>query len=400
MDIISRKAYADKIDGWIGKQTVIALVGQRRVGKSFILKDFVNRHQGEPDANIIYIDKEKRQFKYITDANQLEAYIDEHFAEGKHNYILIDEVQDIEGWEHVVRSFRTEEQTDLIITGSNSKMLSGELGTLLSGRYVEVLVQSLSYSEFLAFHTLTDSDDALAKYLNYGGLPGLRVVGLDDDHVWEYLRNILNTVVLKDVVERHSIRNLTFMNNLLTFLADTTGKIMSATSISKYMKSQQQEVSTKIILEYTSHFAEAFLMNNVKRYDVHGKKLLENNQKIYFGDIGLRNLIAGGSREQDIEKVIESVVYQHLLRLGYQVYVGELRAGEVDFVCQKPGEVKYVQAAYLISNDETRQREFGRLQAIKDSHPKYVISQTPLVTTRDYHGIIHMGLRDFLIKGI
>lgn len=401
MEVITRNNYADKIDAWIGKETIIAIVGQRRVGKSYVLKDFVNRHAEEPDANIIFIDKEKRKFRFITDADLLDAYISEHFKEDKHNYILIDEVQDINGWEHVVRSLRTEENTDVIITGSNSKMLSGELGTLLGGRYVEVMVQSLSYEEFLQFHDLPDGDKALNTYLNYGGLPGLRVIGLkDDEQVWEYLKNIFNTVMLKDVIERHNIRNINFLNNLVTFLADTTGKINSATSISKYMKSQSQDISTKIILEYTSHFIEAFLLNAVKRYDIHGKRIFESNQKVYFGDVGLRNLIAGGTREQDIEKVIENVVYQHLLRLGYQVYVGELRAGEIDFVCRKPEEVKYVQVAYLIADEDTRQREFGRLETIKDNHPKYVISMTPLVTNRDYEGITHLGLREFLKNGL
>lgn len=401
MEVITRNNYADKIDAWIGKETIIAIVGQRRVGKSFVLKDFVNRHSEEPDANIIFIDKEKRKFRFISDADLLDAYINEHFKEDKHNYILIDEVQDINGWEHVVRSFRTEENTDVIITGSNSKILSGELGTLLGGRYVEVMVQSLSYEEFLQFHDLPDSDEALNMYLNYGGLPGLRVIGLkDDEQVWEYLKNIFNTVMLKDVIERHNIRNINFLNNLVTFLADTTGKINSATSISKYMKSQSQDISTKIILEYTSHFIEAFLLNAVKRYDIHGKRIFESNQKVYFGDVGLRNLIAGGTREQDIEKVMENVVYQHLLRLGYQVYVGDLKVGEVDFVCRKPSEVKYVQVAYLIADDDTRQREFGRLETIKDNHPKYVISMTPLVTERDYEGITHLGLREFLKNGL
>lgn len=401
MEVITRNNYADKIDAWIGKETIIAIVGQRRVGKSYVLKDFVNRHAEEPDANIIYIDKEKRKFRFIADADLLDAYISEHFKEDKHNYILIDEVQDINGWEHVVRSLRTEENTDVIVTGSNSKMLSGELGTLLGGRYVEVMVQSLSYKEFLQFHGLPDGDEALNAYLNYGGLPGLRVIGLkDDEQVWEYLKNILNTVMLKDVIERHNIRNINFLNNLVTFFADTTGKINSATSICKYMKSQSQDISTKIILEYTSHFIEAFLLNGVKRYDIHGKRIFESNQKVYFGDVGLRNLIAGGTREQGIEKVMENVVYQHLLRLGYQVYVGDLKVGEVDFVCRKPGEVKYVQVAYLIADDGTRQREFGRLEAIKDNHPKYVISMTPLVTERDYEGITHLGLREFLKNGL
>lgn len=400
MEIISRKHYADKVDSWIGKGNIIVLVGQRRVGKSFVLKDFIQRHSGDSDANIIYVDKEKRKFGFIKNHEDLGKYIDDHFIKGKHNYILVDEVQDIDEWERTIISYHTEELTDIIITGSNSKMLSGEISTKLSGRYVEIPVQSLSYNEFLLFYGLADSDDSLRTYLNYGGLPGLRLIGLEDDEqVWDYLRSVFNTVMLKDVIERHSIRNIPFLNNLIVFLADTIGKQTSATSISKFMKSEKIDISTNIILDYTRYFTEAKLIDAVKRYDIHGKKLLDSNRKIYFGDIGLRNLIAGGDREADIEKVIENVVYQHLLHLGYQVFIGDLRAGEIDFVCKKPNEVKYVQAAYLIDSDETRQREFGRLQEIKDNYQKYVISMTPLVVRRDYEGIQHIGLREFLVNG-
>lgn len=401
MKIISRKYYADKVDSWLGKEVIIVLTGQRRVGKSYILKDFIQRHESEADANIIYIDKEKRNFRFIQNGEQLGNYIDEHFVASKHNYILIDEIQDIEGWERAIRSFRTEENTDIIITGSNSKMLSGELSSLLSGRYQEIYVQSLSYLEFLEFHELADSDESLLKYLDYGGLPGLRIVGLDDEeHIWDYLRSVFNTVMLKDVIERHKIRNIPFMNNLIVYLADTIGKVGSATSISKYMKSLGQDVSSNVVLDYTSYFTEAYLIDAVRRYDIHGRKLFESNQKTYFGDIGLRNLIAGGSRETDIEKVLENVVYQHLVRLGYQVYVGELRAGEIDFVCSKPEQVRYVQVSYLVNNEETREREFGRLRDIRNDYPKYVISLTPMLTSRDYEGITHLGLREFLKNGL
>ena len=400
MEIISRKYYADKVDSWIGKGNIIVLVGERRVGKSFVLKDFIQRHAGDSDANIIYIDKEKRKFGFIKNHEDLGQYIDAHFIEGKHNYILVDEVQDIDEWERTIISYHTEERTDIIITGSNSKMLSGEISSKLSGRFVEIPVQSLSYNEFLIFHGLMDSDESLRIYLNYGGLPGLRIVGLEDDEqVWDYLRSVFNTVMLKDVIERHSIRNIPFLNNLIVFLADTIGKQTSATSISKFMKSEKIDISTNIILDYTSYFTDAKLIDAVKRYDIHGKKLLDSNRKIYFGDIGLRNLISGGDRESDIEKVIENVIYQHLLHLGYQVFIGDLRAGEIDFVCKKPNEVKYVQAAYLIDSDETRKREFGRLQEIKDNYQKYVISMTPLVVRRDYEGILHIGLREFLVNG-
>ncbi len=395
MEIISRERYLKKVENWIGKENVIVLTGQRRVGKSFVLKDFVRQHERE--ANIIYVDKEKRQFRFLENGDQLGDYIEERMDIEKHNIILVDEIQDIDGWEKPIRSYRTEENTDIIITGSNSKMLSSELSTLLGGRYEEIRVLPLSYGEFMKFHSQEDSDETLRKYLSYGGLPGLRVIGLEDEEmVWEYLRSVFNTVMLKDVIERHKIRNIPFLNNLIAFLADTIGKENSATGISKKMKSEGLDVSSNVVLDYTNYFTEAYLMDAVKRYDIHGKKIFETNQKVYFGDLGLRNLIAGGDREGDIEKVIENVVYQHLIRMGYEVKVGELRVGEIDFVCTKPNDTRYVQVAYLIENDETRQREFGRLRNIRNDYPKYVISMTPMVTRRDHEGITHLGLREFL----
>lgn len=408
MQIITRKRYASLIDSWIRREQIIVLVGQRRVGKSYVMKDFVRRHQQEPDANIIYIDKEKIAFKFIKTNNDLDEYIAKHFVAGKHNYILIDEVQDIDGWEHTVRSYRTEDDTDIIITGSNSKMLSSELSTLLAGRYIEIRIQDLSYAEFLQFHDLDDSDDTLWKYLSFGGLPGLRSIGIDnEDMIWEYLSGVFNTIMLKDIIERHKIRNISFLNNLITFIADTIGKLNSSSSITKYMKSQGEDISANIVLTYASYFAEAFLTTNVPRYDIHGKKLLETAGKTYFGDVGLRNFIIGGEREKDIEKVIENVVFQHLVRLGYNVFVGQLRAGEIDFVCTKTSSKSsaadqrriYVQVSYIIANEETREREFGALHNIPDSYPKYVISATPLIRTSDYEGVTHLNLRRFLLKG-
>ena len=401
MLVLERKNYAQKVDAWLGKGQIIVLIGQRRVGKSFIMKDFVARHSTETDANIIYIDKEQKDFDFIKNYTQLNDYIDAHFIADKHNYILIDEVQDIAGWEHSVRSYRTVDNTDVVITGSNSKMLSSELSTLLRGRFQEIHVLPLSYAEFLEFHNLTDSDNAFMLYLNYGGLPGLRNVGLENEElVQEYLSGVLNTVVLKDVIERHTIRNVTFLNNLLSFIADTVGKLNSASSISKYMKSQQIDISTNVILSYMTYFNEALLTHSVSRYDIHGKKLLETTGKSYFGDVGLRNFIVGGERENDVEKVLENIVYLHLLRLGYSVKVGQLRAGEIDFVCTKHRRKIYVQVAYLIANEETRQREFGNLRLIHDNYPKYVISATPLLRRSDSDGITHLHIREFLLEGL
>ena len=376
-------------------------MGPRRVGKSYILKDFIERHSQEEDINVIYVDKEKKAFKNIKTKDDLDNYIESFYLPGKHNCILIDEVQQIERFEESICSWYTEDNTDVIITGSNSKMLSGDLSTLLAGRYVEIRVHPLTYPEFLEFHGLEDSDDSLMIYLNYGGLPGLRQIGLDsDEHVWAYLSSVFNTIMLKDIIERHDIRNVPFLNNLIAFYADTTGKLTSANSISKYMKSQGENISSNLVLLYRSFYQEAYLLNAVSRYDIHGKRILESNEKIYWDDLGLRNLKAEGGIDSYIEKVIENAVYKHLCFLGYKVQVGVLGASEVDFVCTKPDKTAYVQVTYLMGDQSTRNREFGPLEKIRDNHPKYVISATPLLTSRDENGIKHISLREFLTKGI
>ena len=401
MEILTRQHYADIVDSWIGKGNIIALVGSRRVGKSYILKDFIQRHSRDENSNIIYVDKEKKNFKSIKNKDDLDTWIEERFVPGKHNYILIDEVQEIESFEDSVCSWYSEDDTDVLITGSNSDLLSGELATRLSGRHVEIRVHPLTYMEFLQFHNLPDSDESLMTYLNYGGLPGLRTVGLDnEEQVWAYLASVFNTIMLKDIIERYDIRNIPFLNNLITFYADTTGKLTSANSISKYMKSQNEKVSSNLILLYRSFYSEAFLIDVVSRYDIHGKKIFESNEKIYWDDIGLRNLKASGGMDSYIEKVIENAVYKQLSYLGFDIKVGVLNAGEVDFVCTKSGQTIYVQASYIIAEDTTREREFGPLEKIRDNYPKYVISATPYLTQRNENGIIHLSLRKFLTEGL
>ena len=401
MATIIRQSYIDKIEKYLGKETIIVLVGQRRVGKSCMMKMIRDRKKADDCNNIIFIDKEKREFDNIQTYQDLNDYIGEHFLSDKHNYILIDEIQDIKEFERSIRSYRTEPNTDIIITGSNARMLSNELSTLIGGRYKEIHIQSLSYNEFLEFHQLSDNDEALALYILYGGLPGLAKIGLEEDDAREYQMDIYHTVLLKDVIMRNQIRNVPFLENLVRFLADNTGKLISANSISKYMKSQGESIASAAIINYISFLCEAYILHKVNRYDIHGKRIFETNDKFYFEDNGIRNAIAGGTREGDIEKVIENIIYQNLIRLGYQVYVGQLQAGEIDFVCTKPGgERIYVQASYIIADDATREREFGNLRAIKDNYPKYVISMTPLLTKNDDDGITHLHLRKFLTEGI
>ena len=401
MATIRRQSYIDKIEKYLGKETIIVLVGQRRVGKSCILKMIRDDKMADSDNNVIYIDKEKWQYDAIQTYKDLNEYIERYWVNDKHNYILIDEVQDIEEFERSVRSFRTEPNTDIIITGSNARMLSNELSTLIGGRYKEIYIQSLSYNEFLEFHNLSDNDESLSLYIQYGGMPGLAKIGLEEDDAREYQIDIYHTVLLKDVIMRNQIRNVPFLENLVRFLADNIGKLISANSIAKYMKSQGESITSSVVINYISFLCEAYILHKVNGYDIHGKRVFENNDKFYFEDNGVRNAIAGGTREGDIEKVIENIIYEHLIRLGYQVYVGQLQAGEIDFVCTKPeGQRIYVQASFIIAEQATREREFGNLRSIKDNYPKYVISMTPLLTKNDDDGITHIHLRKFLREGL
>lgn len=401
MIALLRQSYIEKIEHHLGKNMIVILTGQRRVGKSCVLRLFKDKISGNKENNIVYIDKEKYMFDDIRTYHDLNAYIDEHRDPKKMNYILVDEIQDIDGFEKSIRSYYEEPDVEIIITGSNSSMLSSDLSNKIGGRYKEIYVQSLSYEEFMDFHNLSDSDETLSKYIQFGGLPGLIRYGLDEEDAREYQMDVFNTVLLKDVIKRNQIRNVPFLENLIRFLADNVGKIISANSIAKYMKSQGETITSAAIINYMKTLCDSYILHRVNRYDIHGKRLFESNDKFYFEDNGIRNVLVGGRREGDIEKVIENVIYNHLIRLGYEVTVGQLQAGEIDFVCNKPdGERAYVQASYIIVDEATQKREFGNLRAIKDNYPKYVISMTPLVNKSDCDGITHLHLRKFLLEGL
>lgn len=400
MDLISRPNYYKKLEKLLGKGVLIVLTGQRRVGKSYVMRELVARKGEDPEANVIYIDKEKTAFDFIATYKDLVTYVDGKIDHAKHNYILIDEVQEIEEFERGLRNYYGESYIDIVVTGSNSDILSSELGTMLSGRYVEVFIQGLSYNEFLEFHNLQDGESAVTKYLNYGGLPGLRPFGLDDpETINDYLQGVYNTILVKDIIKRKKIRNVQFLENLIKFIADNIGKPISASSIQNYMVSNESDVSKNLVLTYMKAIHEANLATAVARYNIHGKKLLETNDKFYFGDIGIRNFIIGGRRANDIEKIVENFVYQHMVRLGYEVKIGQLYSTEIDFVGTKGDELIYVQASYLITEEKTFNREFGNLMLIKDNYPKYVISMTPYMDTSKWKGVIHIPFVEFLKNG-
>ena len=399
MKIISRQIYIDHILRFLNKGMMIALTGQRRVGKSYVLRELAEIiRQNNPDANIIYINKEKKKYDSIKTDSDLSAYIEGKFPEDEDNYLLIDEVQDIGGFENTLRSLNADDECQIIVTGSNAKMLSSELSTYLGGRYIDIHIQSLSYREFLRFHNLEDSAESLGKYLSFGGLPHLYRLGIEnEDMVWEYVQNIYNTIVLKDVEQREGLRNVTLFENLMSYVSDNTGQLVSATSLSKYLKAQRVELTPLTAVNYLKAASNAYIIDKVKRYDIHGKRLLETNDKYYFEDLGLRNLLVGSNRAKDIEKVMENAVYLHLKNLGYKVAVGTLPNGEIDFVAEKGGKPIYIQVAYLLNEDSTVKREFGNLIQIPDNYPKYVVSMDPITKPKDYDGITQMPLRTFLL---
>lgn len=399
MKLINRKDYLDKITNFVGRNLIVCITGQRRVGKSCLMRTLVTEWSVRNDSNIIYIDKEKSYFDCIKDYKDLNRYIDSKWVAGIHNYILIDEVQLIDGFERSLCNYYDRDDYDVVVTGSNAKMFSGELATLLSGRYIEVHIYGLSYTEFLTFHNIEDCDTSLVKYLNIGGLPNLAMLPIDNaEMIRDYLSSIYSTIVLKDILGREQVRNVAFLDNLTRFVADNTGKLFSANSISKYMQIERENVSPTLVRSYMDSLCNAFILNKVRRYDIHGKQLLATNEKYYFEDLGLRNSLTSGNRAVDIEKLIEGSIYLHLLRLGYTVYVGTLRNGEIDFVANKGDDTVYVQATYLLSDEATVKREFGNLKEIKNNYPKYVVSMDPFQAESNLDGIRHLHLRSFLKK--
>jgi uncharacterized protein len=370
------------------------LSGQRRVGKSYLLFQLIHFVQSQdPTANIIYINKEDLQFDSIRDAASLNEYILSRSKQDVPNYIFIDEIQDISEFEKALRSLLLDQNNDLYITGSNANLLSGELATYLSGRYIEFKVYSLSYTEFLHFHQLEDSDLSLESYIKFGGLPYLIHLQLTET-AFEYLSSIYNTIVYRDVVSRYNLRNSQFLEKLIEFLAGNIGSLFSAKRISDFLKSQHTNIPANQIQQYCDHLANAFIVHEVSRYDIVGRRIFEIGSKFYFENTGIRNVITG-YQLKDRGKLLENIVYNHLLYLGYDVKVGSFHALEIDFVCDRDNERLYIQVALRLDGQETIDREFGNLLAIADNYPKIVVSEDQF-DGNTYQGIRHMRIRDFL----
>jgi predicted AAA+ superfamily ATPase len=311
--------------------------------------------------------------------------------------LFIDEIQEIASFQLTIRSLFAENQCDIFCTGSNAKMLSGELATSLSGRYIEFNIHSLSYVEFLNFHQLEKGIESIMKFLTYGGMPYLPVIGLTESLPFEYLKNVYSTILLKDVVARENIRNISFLENLVLYLSDNIGSLFSANNISKFLKSQRIELSTQLTINYLKALTNAYFIHKVVRSEVGGLKIFEIGEKYYFEDLGLRNALKGFNQKTDIHKLLENAVYLHLLQYGYRIYVGKIDNKEIDFVADKNGLKIYIQVSLQITDQTTTSREFGNLMLIKDNYPKYVITFNDLIAGNDFQGIKQMNLLDFLL---
>jgi hypothetical protein len=392
---LGRPLYMDKIAPYMGKNIIKVLVGQRRVGKSYLLYQImahIQKHQ--PRSTLIYINKELHDFASIGNSNDLLAYIKKTAGPAKKASIFIDEIQDISGFEKALRSLMAQERFDIYCTGSNAFLLAGELATYLSGRFVEIKVYGLSYPEFLVFHKLPDDNDSLLKYMKYGGLPYLINLDLEDNIVYDYLRNIYNAILYKDVVRRFRIRNVSFLERLTEYCADNVGSLVSAKKISDFLKSQKTAISPNVVLNYLSFLCAAFFILRTPRSEIKGKKVFEISEKYYFEDLGLRHSITG-YQQADIGKVLENLVYLDLKTRGFDVTVGKLGDKEIDFVAEKSGEKLYVQVAYLIPDLKAHDREFGNLLSISDNYRKIVVSMDE-TAEGNFKGIEHMHIRKFL----
>ena len=395
--IVKREDYLKRVLPFIGKNLIKVFTGQRRVGKSYLLFQIMDYLlEQDPQAVLVYINKEDISFSAIQTAQDLHDYVLQQKSNTTKTYVFIDEIQDIENFETALRSLLLHEDLDLYCTGSNAKLLSGDIAGYLSGRAIEIVVYSLSYPEFLVFHSLKDSDKTLEKYLKYGGLPYLKNLVLEEAVVYEYLKNIYNTIVYRDIINRFSIRNVSFLEQLVLFLASNIGSLFSAKKISDFLKSQRINMASNQVQTYSDYLVNAFLIHRVSRYDLIGKRIFETGEKYYFENLGIRNAL-WGYRLEDRGKIMENVVYNHLLFRGYQVQVGNLGSLEIDFVAQRAGEKLYVQVALSINERQTMEREFGNLKKINDNFPKMVITLDAFQGNTN-EGIQAVDLRSFLLS--
>ncbi len=393
---IPRPQYLNRISPFIDKQLIKVLSGQRRVGKSYLLYQIMELIRAkQKKAPIIYINKEDLSYSSIKNFEDLNSYVQNLIQKGKKNYLFIDEIQDIKDFDKALRSLVLNADLDIYCTGSNADLLSADIAGNLSGRAIEIEVYSLNYPEFLTFHKFKNEDSSLEKYLQFGGLPYLKHLPLKQEIVFEYLKNIYSTVVFRDVINRFGVRNTVFLEQLILFLASNIGSMFSSKKISDFLKSQKVNIPPNQVQTYIGHLKSAFLIHQVQRYDIEGKRIFEIGQKYYFENLGIRNAI-WGYRLQDAAKIMENVVYNHLTSRGYKVKEGVIGVDqEIDFIAEKSGEKIYLQVALSLTEQKTIDREFGNLMKINDNYPKYIICKQNFYTNSN-EGIRVIDLRSFL----
>ena len=336
--LISRDHYRVAFEPFINQCLIKVFTGQRRVGKSYFLFLIMRQVLSKsPDANLIYINKEDFVFDGIRNAADLIQFVKDNTVKNVKNYLFVDEIQDIAEFEKALRSLLLNDNYDIYITGSNVTMLSGELATYLSGRYIEFRIYSLSYPEFLLFQDFENTDETLMNFLKYGGMPYLHNLPLGDQVVYEYLGALVSTILYKDIIKRHGVRNIRFLDQLVRFIAEHTGSIFSSKSISDYLKSQQINLAPNQVQTYTNYLCNSFLIQRSERYDLEGKRIFETGEKYYFENLGLRNALAG-FKPSDRNKLVENAVFNHLCYHGYIVKTGQLGKLVVDFVAEKQNE--------------------------------------------------------------
>ena len=399
--MFKRNLYIDRIQPWIDKPVIKVITGMRRVGKSCFLRLIMDELIGSQvgPEQILYINKESLEFDFIQNYKDLNAYVLKAFStvNGRH-YLLVDEIQEIEHWEKAIVSFLSGGGMDIYITGSNAHLLSSEIATLIAGRYIEIPIYTLSFEEFILFRgaAAKDYQSAFSTYLWSGGFPALHHMDFNREVVYQYIASIYNTILLKDVIKRNNVRNVTLLENITQYLFQNVGNIFTAKKVSDYLKSQKLRIGVDTVQKYIAHLLATFALFKVPRYDIKGKRLLELHEKYYLGDAALRHALLG-YREGDISGVLENIVFLELKRRGYRVFIGKIGEREIDFIAEKENRKRYIQVAYLLESQDTIARELGALQSVPDNYPKYVVSLDTEFGS-DIEGIKRLHLMDFLLS--
>lgn len=398
MQMLKREMYLSRIRGFYDSDLVKILVGIRRCGKSVILKQIMNelKEKNINEKHIIYVNFEFIEFEELQDYKKLNTYIKEKIVDDRKYYIFLDEIQKVEKFEDVVNSLRASiDNISIFITGSNSKLLSNELSTVLSGRYVLFNIYPLSYKEFIEItNKEPKSEETFWNFVKWGGLPN-RTQFTDESNIKDYLHSVFDSIILRDVVERLGLKDTVLFDLLLQYIVDTTGRQFSAENVINFLKNEGKSVSTETLYVYLDALCKALMIKKIYRYDVHGKAILKTLNKYYMTDLGIAQ-IKNNNFEINKSFAIENVVYNELLQRGYEVYIGKTKEGEIDFIATKTEEKLYFQVAYLLQNDKVQNREFGAFKEIDDNYPKYVLSLDKADFSRD--GIIHKNIIDWLLE--